>query len=70
VHSLTEKQKAIAAIVIVVVNVGYGFVLSKLDGVFSFFVILVTIPIWASLAWATSWYFSDSPPIDWFSSRK
>lgn len=66
-YVMTEKQKAIAAVVIVAVNVAYVFVLARLDDIFSFFVVAVTIPIWASLAWAVDWYFSDRPPIDWFS---
>jgi hypothetical protein len=70
VEGLTEKQKAIAAIVIVWLNVGLGFVLRGLDEVFSFFVMMIAVPIWASLVWAVGWYFSDRPPIDWFSSGR
>jgi hypothetical protein len=70
VEGLTEKQKAIAVVVIVGSNVGLGFVLSRLDEVLSFFVMMIAAPIWASLAWAVWWYFSGRPPIDWFASGR
>src|SRR5258706_3901299 len=62
---MTEKQKAVAAIVIVGLNVGLGVVLSRLDEVFSFFVMMISVPICASLAWAVGWYPSVRPPIHW-----
>jgi hypothetical protein len=57
VEGLTEKEKAIAAVVILGLNVGLGIVLGRLDEVFSFFVMMIAVPIWASLAWAVGWYF-------------
>jgi hypothetical protein len=57
---MTEKQKAVAAILSIVLLLGVAKLVEHWPLIFG---AIVVLPFLCAAVWAADWYFSDRPPV-------